>query len=118
MPMKKGQLIPEVKALNHAFLRLVRRMLEADFEASRCALGMSVEMANALLALSDERSTAVASTNLLLCRIRFDDRILVGLLENGRGLGLESLLEPQPHESDRTPLQADDLHTSRKGGEH
>ncbi len=104
MTIKGGQLLPEVKALDETFLRLVRRVLEADFEAGGSALGVSAEMANALLSLSDERCTAVASTNLLLCRIRFDDRILVGLLESARGLALDPVPHPQPYESDGSPL--------------
>ncbi len=37
--MKVGQQLPEVKALSQAFLRPVCRVLEADFEAGRSALG-------------------------------------------------------------------------------
>ncbi|OIN68656.1 hypothetical protein BL248_23455 [Ralstonia solanacearum] len=102
--MTARKLLPEVKALNETFLRLVRRVLEADFEAGRSALGVSAEMANALLSLSDERCMAVASTNLLLCCIRFDDPILMRLLGNGRGLALDPAPHPQPYESDGSPL--------------
>ncbi|MCK4118417.1 flagellar transcriptional regulator FlhD [Ralstonia nicotianae] len=108
IPMGGGLLLYEITKLNRAFLRLVRRMLDADIEQVRSVLGIPVEIANALLALPDDDYMAVANTNLLLCRIRFDDRILVGLLENKRGLPLELVDQAPLHDGERSTLPAID----------
>lgn len=82
-------LLSEIRALNIAYLRLARRMLDADQALATSALGISERMGNALRSLDEEARTSIAQTNLFLCRIHFDDRVLAALLAGPRLAHLE-----------------------------
>lgn len=59
-------------------------MLSADQAMATSALGISQQMGDALVALDEDACVAMAQTNLFLCRIHFDDRVLADLLASPR----------------------------------
>ncbi|MDC6179982.1 flagellar transcriptional regulator FlhD [Ralstonia solanacearum] len=82
--MEGTPLLSEIRALNSAYLRLARRMLATDHALATSALGISQPMGEALLALDEAACVRMAQTNLFLCRIHFDDRVLAALLTGPR----------------------------------
>ncbi|OIT13556.1 flagellar transcriptional regulator FlhD [Ralstonia solanacearum] len=82
--MDGTSLLSEIRSLNVAYLRLARRMLSADQAMATSALGISQRMGDALVALDEDACVAMAQTNLFLCRIHFDDRVLADLLASPR----------------------------------
>lgn len=83
-------LLSEIRSLNSAYLRLARRLLDTDQALATSALGISEQMGEALRGLDEEACTAIAQTNLFLCRIHFDDRVLAALLAGPRLALLEN----------------------------
>ena len=82
-------LLSEIRALNFAYLRLARRMLDADLALATSALGISEQMGDALRSLDERACASIAQTNLFLCRIHFDDQVLAALLAGPRLAHLE-----------------------------
>lgn len=80
--MKIAELHNEIKELNLAYLMLAQQMLREDREAAMFRLGISEEIADVLDRLTPGQVLKMAGANLLLCRFRFDDRMLVGLLSS------------------------------------
>ncbi|WP_217918048.1 flagellar transcriptional regulator FlhD, partial [Myxococcus sp. AM009] len=88
--MEATSLLSEIRSLNIAYLRLARRLLATDQALATTALGISQSMGEALLTLDEEACVRMAQTNLFLCRIHFDDRVLAALLAGPRLELLES----------------------------
>lgn len=84
LPSGSVALLPEIRELNFSFLVLTRKFLISGQEDALASLGISRVMADALEAMSDRELTYLANTNLLLCRLHFDDRVLAALLSKSR----------------------------------
>lgn len=80
--MKTAELYDEIKELNLAYLMLAQQMLREDRDAAMFRLGISDEIAGMLDQLTPGQVLKMAGANMLLCRFRFDDRMLLGLLSN------------------------------------
>jgi flagellar transcriptional activator FlhD len=80
--MKTADIYKEVKELNLAYLMLAQQMIRADREAAMYRLGVGEEIADLLERLTPGQMLKMAANNMLLCRFRFDDRLLVGLLSS------------------------------------
>lgn len=74
-------LLSDIRSLNLAFLKLAQRLLAADFTGTATVLGISPLMAEKLLGLQESECLVTSQTNLLLCRIHFDDGVLAALLD-------------------------------------
>ena len=72
----------EVKELNLSYLLLAQHMLREDRDSAMFRLGISEEIAEMLDNLTPGQALRMAGANMLLCRFRFDDRLLLGLLSN------------------------------------
>jgi flagellar transcriptional activator FlhD len=80
----------EIKELNLAYLMLAQSMVRSDKEAAIFRLGLSEEIANILARLTPGQVLKMASSEMLICRFRFDDALLLDLLANhdrNRGVG-------------------------------
>ena len=76
----------EIKDLNLSYLMLAQRMIWEDREAGAYRLGISAQLADILADLSPGQVLKLAAANVMLCRARFDDRLILGLLtSHGRG---------------------------------
>lgn len=75
----------EMKEVNLAYLMLAQQMLRQDRETAMFRLGVSAEVADLLQGLTSGQVLKMAASNMLLCRFRFDDRLLIDLLSNHRG---------------------------------
>ena len=59
---------------------LAQQMLAKDRDAALFRLGISEELADILLTMSPAQIVKLASTNMMLCRFRFDDHAILGLV--------------------------------------
>ena len=78
--MSTPDMLGEIKELNLTYLMLAQHMIREDKSAAVFRLGISQELADILADLSTGQVLKMASTNMLLCRMRFDDRLILGLL--------------------------------------
>ena len=80
--MNTEQLLSEIRETNLAYLLLAQRMVKADKASAMFRLGISQEVADVLDQLSPGQIMKMAASNLLLCRFRCDDRMILGLLSD------------------------------------
>jgi flagellar transcriptional activator FlhD len=82
----------EIREVNMAYLMLAQRMLREDQEGAMFRLGVGGDVAALILGLSSAQLVKLAGSQLLLPRLRFDDKLLVGLLAGqGRDAASASL---------------------------
>ena len=91
--MNMSDMLGEIKELNLTYLMLAQHMIREDKSAAVYRLGISLQSADILADLSVGQVLKMARANVLLCRMRFDDRLILGLLTNH---GKESAM-PQSH---------------------
>lgn len=68
-----SRLLNEVKELNLFYLLLAQKMLGEDRALGEFRLGISAEVADALLALSERELMRLSDSSMLICRLRLDN---------------------------------------------
>jgi flagellar transcriptional activator FlhD len=76
------QLMAEIREANLAYLMLAQHMIRRDRAQALFRLGLTEEVATVIDALSPQQIVRVANNAMLLCRFRFDDETVWGLLAN------------------------------------
>lgn len=76
------QLLAEIREANLAYLMLAQHMIRQDRPQALFRLGLTEEVANVIDGLSPQQIVRVASSPMLMCRFRFDDEMVWGLLAN------------------------------------
>lgn len=72
----------EIREANLSYLMLAQHMLRKDRPQALFRLGLTEEVADVIDGLSPQQVVRVASSPMLVCRFRFDDEIVWGLLAN------------------------------------
>ncbi len=80
--MNTEQILAEIREANLSYLMLAQSLIRADREQALFRLGVTEETAAMLQVLSPAQMMKIASSNTLLCRMRFDDELVWGLLTN------------------------------------
>jgi flagellar transcriptional activator FlhD len=80
--MKANELTAEIKDLNLTYLMLAQQMVIADKDMAIFRLGISKDIADILEVLTPGQILKLANSNMMLCRIRFDDNLVFGMLAN------------------------------------
>lgn len=78
--MNAEQILNEIREANMSYLMLAQNMLRADREQALYRLGLSEEVADIVEKLTSAQILKIAASNLLMCRFRFDDQLIWGLL--------------------------------------
>ncbi len=78
--MSKEKLFDEIRDANLNYLLLAQSLIREDRDAAIYRLGISEDLADLLEALSPAQLIKVASSTTLLCRLRYDDRLILDLL--------------------------------------
>lgn len=78
--MKTTQLHEEIKEANLSYMLLARQMIQEDKPAAIFRLGISEEMAELVAGLSPAQLLKMAASNMLLCRFRFDEKLLLNMI--------------------------------------
>lgn len=79
----------EIKELNLRYLMLAQQLIRADRETAQYRLGIGADIAEVIDGLTPGQVLKMAGSNMLLCRFRFDDKLLLDLLsshERDRGM--------------------------------
>ena len=80
--MAMPDMLGEIKELNLTYLMLAQQMIRDDRSAAVYRLGISQQLADILADLTPAQVLKMAGANVLLCRMRFDDRLILGLLSS------------------------------------
>lgn len=80
--MKADELTTEIKELNLTYLMLAQQMVRTDKDMAIFRLGINKETADILAVLTPGQILKLSSSNMVLCRMRFDDSLVFGLLAN------------------------------------
>jgi hypothetical protein len=75
-------LLDEIKAVNYAFLSIVRGVAQSKDTARLTTLGVSDEMAQQVACLSDVQLEKLALSGQLLCRFQMHTAHLLSVLSN------------------------------------
>ena len=78
--MNTEQMLGQIREMNLGYMLLAQQMIKADKATGMFRLGISQDVADILEQLSPGQIMKMAASNMLLCRFRFDDRMILGLL--------------------------------------
>jgi flagellar transcriptional activator FlhD len=82
--------VNDIGDLNLSYLLLAQRMVKDDAATAMYRLGISREMAELLGSLTLSQIVRMASSNLVLCRFRFDEQpLLAALTDEKKSLPLQ-----------------------------
>ncbi|MCB1893870.1 MAG: flagellar transcriptional regulator FlhD [Zoogloeaceae bacterium] len=82
--MKVTAIQEEIRDLNLAYLMLAQQMLREDREAAMFRLGIGADVAELIDDMSPAQLLKMAGGQMLLCRFRFDDSNMLGVMA-GKG---------------------------------
>ncbi|MBS0424933.1 MAG: flagellar transcriptional regulator FlhD [Proteobacteria bacterium] len=80
--METNQLLDEIRNINLSYLLLAKQMLRDDRVSAMYRLGINQDIADILDRLSSAQLIKMAASNMLLCRFRFDDRLIADMLSS------------------------------------
>jgi flagellar transcriptional activator FlhD len=80
--MISDQLFADIREANLSYLLLAQQMIREDRSAALFRLGVTPEVADLIERLNAGQILKMASSNMLLCRFRFDNRSLAGMLKS------------------------------------
>ena len=78
--MNTNQMHEEIKETNLSYMLLAQQMIRDDKPSAIFRLGVSEELADLIVGLSPAQMLKMAATNMLLCRFRFDERLLLNMV--------------------------------------
>ena len=91
--MNAVQLHEEIKETNLSYLLLAQNMIKQDLAAALFRLGISTEVAELISGLSPAQLIKMAASNMLVCRFRFDQSLLLNMIADYS----KDRLMSQPH---------------------
>lgn len=87
---REERLLAEIREANLSYLILAQTLIRADRSQALFRLGISEPVADLIDALTPGQILKVASSNMLMCRFRFDDEMVWTLLtDQGRPAAAE-----------------------------
>lgn len=78
--MNALQLHEEIKELNLSYMMLAKQMIQDDKTSAIFRLGINEETADLVAGLAPAQILKMASSNMMLCSFRFDERLLLNLV--------------------------------------
>ncbi len=78
--MNTIQVHEEIKETNLSYMMLAQQMIRDDKASAIFRLGVSEELADLINGLSPAQLMKMAASNMLLCRFRFDERLLLNMI--------------------------------------
>ena len=80
--MNTMQLQEGIRDINLTYLMLAQQMIKKDKPAAIFRLGISRDMVEAIGNLTPAQIVKMAASNMLLCRFRFDENLLLNLVSD------------------------------------
>lgn len=78
--VKSSRLLEEIRETNLSYLLLAQQLIREDRPEALFRLGISEEVADVIASLTTAQVLRIASSNMLMCRFRFDDEVVWNLL--------------------------------------
>jgi flagellar transcriptional activator FlhD len=78
--MNTNQVHEEIKETNLSYMMLAQQMIRNDKASAIFRLGVSDELAELIVGLSPAQLLKMAASNMLLCRFRLDERLLLNMI--------------------------------------
>jgi len=78
--MKTARLMEEIREANLSYMLLAQQLIREDRAEALVRLGVSEATADLIEQLSTAQVLKIASSNMLMCRFRFDDEMVWNLL--------------------------------------
>lgn len=78
--MNTMQLQEGIRDINLTYLMLAQQMIREDKAAAIFRLGISQDLVDVLAGLTPPQVIKMASSNMLLCRFRFDESLLLNMV--------------------------------------
>ncbi|MEK7768893.1 MAG: flagellar transcriptional regulator FlhD [Pseudomonadota bacterium] len=78
--MDANQMLGEIREINLGYMLLAQQMLREDRTAAIYRLGIGKDVADIMENLTSSQLLKMAASNMLLCRFRFDDRLMAEML--------------------------------------
>ena len=78
--MISNHLLTEIREANLTYLLLAQQMIKEDKPAAMFRLGVTEDVADLIERLTPAQILKMAASNMLLCRFRFDNRLLADML--------------------------------------
>lgn len=78
--LKNNGLFHEIREINLSYLMLAQQMVRDNRAEAMLRLGVSQEIAELIATLTSAQLMKLAGSNMLLCRFRFDDHMLLSAL--------------------------------------
>lgn len=78
--MESDQILDEIKDINLNYMLLAKQMLREDRVSAMYRLGINQDIAEIMDKLTSAQLIKMAASNMLLCRFRFDDRLIAEML--------------------------------------
>jgi len=71
--VKSSRLLEEIREANLSYLLLAQHLIREDRPEALFRLGITEEVADVISSLTTAQVLRIASSNMLMCRFRFDD---------------------------------------------
>jgi flagellar transcriptional activator FlhD len=78
--MNIEQLHEGIRDINLTYLMLAQQMIKADESAAIFRLGIGKDLVKLIAQLTPPQIIKMAASNMLLCRFRFDEKLLLNLV--------------------------------------
>jgi len=78
--MNTVQLQEGIRDINLTYLMLAQQMIKDDKAAAIFRLGISQDLVDVIAGLTPPQVIKMASSNMLLCRFRFDENLLLNMV--------------------------------------
>ena len=80
--MNTMELQEGIRDINLTYLMLAQQMIKADKAAAIFRLGLSQDLVDVLAKLTPPQIIKMAASNMMLCRFRFDEKLLLNLVSD------------------------------------
>lgn len=80
--MDSIQILDEIRDINLSYMLLAKQMLREDRVSAMYRLGINKDVADILEKLTSAQLIKMSASNMLLCRFRFDDRLIAEMLSS------------------------------------
>lgn len=77
---EETRMTEEIRDANLSYLLLAQQMIQNDKVSAIFRLGVSLEMADLIAGLTPAQILKMAASNMLLCRFRFDENLLLNMV--------------------------------------
>jgi len=80
--MDTNQILEEIREINLGYMLLAQQLIREDKVSAMYRLGINKDVVDILEKLTSSQLIKMAASNMLLCRLRFDDALIAEMLSS------------------------------------